>query len=217
MAVEGIDVSKWQQKMDWQIARDAGVRFTFVRASVGLDKDERVEINLMGAKEVGISRSTYHAFRANLDPVEQAEFFWAVTRNAYTFNSGVDLPLAIDVEQDIHVDDYAGRLDLFATHLEHISKWRPIIYTRQNLWNNRIGGDWARIYDLWVADWNGGVGKPRLPKTWNTWYIWQYTIGDGAKYGSSARLVPVDRFNGSYVDFWVWSFMHRLRRWLRSH
>src|SRR5262249_19644402 len=61
MPIQGIDVSYWQGDIDWEKVRDAGVSFTYIKATEGGDRiDPKFLENWEGAKRAGIARGAYH-------------------------------------------------------------------------------------------------------------------------------------------------------------
>ena len=65
MAVSGIDVSKWQGRIDWQRVKNAGVKFALLRAGYGdtlsypSQLDETFEYNYSECKRVGLPVGAY--------------------------------------------------------------------------------------------------------------------------------------------------------------
>src|SRR5512143_3772416 len=61
MPVQGIDVSYWQGDIDWMQARNAGVRFAYIKATEGGDVvDPKFLQNWQNAKNAGVVRGAYH-------------------------------------------------------------------------------------------------------------------------------------------------------------
>ena len=55
MPVQGIDVSYFQDDIDWQKVSDAGIRFAFIKATEGGDRlDPKFLANWRGAKAAGM-------------------------------------------------------------------------------------------------------------------------------------------------------------------
>ena len=62
--LRGIDVSKWNDKINWTAVAKSGIRFAFVRAGVGASKggftlDPKFAVNVNGAHEAGIGVGVY--------------------------------------------------------------------------------------------------------------------------------------------------------------
>ena len=61
----GIDVSKWQGQVNWSSVQQAGIAFTFVRATYGVSEiDSSFNDNWQALKNAGITRGAYHFFLA---------------------------------------------------------------------------------------------------------------------------------------------------------
>jgi GH25 family lysozyme M1 (1,4-beta-N-acetylmuramidase) len=207
----GIDVSRFQETIDWAQVRGAGIGFAFVQASrgSGLDCAVRPEscgadpywaFNYATAKANGIRVGPYHrAFvggsnlaEARADAVAESDLFIASVRATGGLVRG-DLRPALDVETP-----FAG-----LTH-KQLRTWvrvwvkrvrralgpRPIIYTNATSWaatgNTR---EFARSkHALWVANWN--VRRPAVPAgNWarRGWSVWQWT-SSGSVPGISGRV-----------------------------
>lgn len=60
MALKGIDVSRWQGKIDWKKAKNAGVEFAMIRGGYGENHvDSRFHENARGANAAGIPMGIY--------------------------------------------------------------------------------------------------------------------------------------------------------------
>lgn len=58
---EGIDVSEWQGKIDWNQVKNAGIEMVYIRSSSGSAyRDPQFYANYTGAKENGIKVGFYH-------------------------------------------------------------------------------------------------------------------------------------------------------------
>ena len=97
----GIDVSKWNQEIDWEAVKNAGVEFAIIRcgyrgASTGaLVIDPRYKENIEGAIEAGIPVGVYF-FTQALDEVEAVEEASMVIRLIEEYD--VDYPVFLDSE-----------------------------------------------------------------------------------------------------------------------
>jgi lysozyme len=194
--MQGIDVSRFQGKINWQRVADAGIEFAFVQASRGSGSDcavaptrcgpdEFYERNYRRARKVGIPIGAYHrAFvggdedrGVKRDARIEARLFLRLVGEL----RGRDLLPALDVETP-----FAGltqrELRIWVrTWLARVEKElgvKPFIYTNHSSW--QATGDttmFARAgHPLWVA--NFDVRAPKVPAAnWNGqgWAIWQYT------------------------------------------
>ena len=72
--VYGIDVSRFQGDIDWDLVAESGVEFAFIQISRSLtDIDAKFAYNWRRAKETGILRGAYQRFQPDQDVIGQAE------------------------------------------------------------------------------------------------------------------------------------------------
>src|ERR1700760_1954733 len=99
-SIHGIDVSKYQDVVNWQAVKnmrvqDISISFVFVKATEGLgNEDQMFSRNWKKIKEAGLIRGAYHYFLATKSGKAQAENFI----NSVTLMPG-DLPPVLDIEQ----------------------------------------------------------------------------------------------------------------------
>jgi GH25 family lysozyme M1 (1,4-beta-N-acetylmuramidase) len=198
---EGIDVSHWQNEIDWPSVAAANKKFAFMKASEGRDfVDDRYTLNRARAKSAGILVGAYHYAQPHVtagDAVVEADHFLATADIA-----AGDLPPVLDLEETNGLSD-AEMVTWVRTYLERIYERtgvRAMIYTSPNFWANSVGGStWfaANGYRLlWVAHWT--TGAPTVPAAdWAGfgWTFWQYT-SNGSVPGIVGR-VDLDRFSGA--------------------
>ena len=79
--VRGIDVSRYQERIDWTTLRNANingqpVRFAFIKTTEGTDLiDPYFNENFYQARQNDILRGAYHFFSPRTDARQQARFF----------------------------------------------------------------------------------------------------------------------------------------------
>ena len=198
----GIDVSKWQESVDWNRVRAAEVKFVYVKAVDGTWEDKGFKGHWAGSKAVGLLRGVYHYYRDDQDPKAQARKLLEVLRS--TGDLG-ELPPALDIEEVNNRTLTASKIKLCLEELEKLFGRIPLVYTRATIWNPRIGKvTWASRYPLWVAHytvagWTDNhiqrtlATQPSLPSPWNTWAIWQITDkAPASDYGISGRTADLD-------------------------
>ncbi len=192
--VFGMDVSKWQGTVDWAKVARAGVKFAFIRVSDGLSyPDGQYLANWAGAKANGILRGTYQFFRANEDPIAQADYLLDNMGPLEQF----DLPPVIDVEStDGQTSEtLASNVGAWIDRVETALGVAPVIYSGKYFWQENVGSDAFANYPLWVAQW--GTSCPNLPDQWGAWRYWQYSA-QGAVDGVVGN-VDLNEFNGPYA------------------
>src|ERR1051326_4397073 len=99
-SIHGIDVSKYQQIIAWDMVRAMQVKkvklgFVFIKATEGIgNTDPQFRRNWKRSKDAGLIRGAYHFFLPTKDGRMQAENFI----KAVDLKTG-DLPPVLDIEQ----------------------------------------------------------------------------------------------------------------------
>ena len=199
--VHGVDVSYYQDTVDWAQAKQAGIDFGFARISDGVNSpDTKFAANWSAMKQAGVVRGAYQFFRPGQDPTAQAELALKALGNSGNIAPG-DLPLVMDIEVTDSVPAATIRLNM-QTWLDAIEKGTgraPIVYTAPFM-SATIGTTFAK-YVLWVANYQ--VTCPTMPANWTSWTFWQ-TSGSGAAAGITGA-VDLDDFNGTLADLLVFA------------
>ena len=207
----GIDVSRFQETIDWTQVRGAGIGFAFAQASRGSGADCAVvpescgpdpywAANYAGAKANGVRVGPYH--RAFVGGSDRATVVQDAATEAGVFIGSVratgglvrgDLRPALDLETPfagLTPKQLALWVRVWVKRVRGALGARPIIYTNATSWaatgNTR---EFARSkHPLWVANWN--VRKPVVPaQNWagKGWAVWQWT-SSGTVAGISGRV-----------------------------
>lgn len=175
----GIDVSKWNQEIDWEAVKDAGVEFAIIRcgyrgASSGvLVIDPRYEENIRGAIEAGIPVGVYF-FTQALDEVEAVEEASMVIRLIEDYD--VDYPVFLDSESaggSGRADglDSEERTRVHRAFLQTIEAagYETGVYASRNWLNDRIDMTKLSDYKVWLAEY------AEVPTYDEYYHMWQYT------------------------------------------
>ncbi len=177
---KGIDVSRHQGEIDWNLVAQDGVEFAFIRVGYRgygtgkLVEDEYFEDNIKGAATAGIKVGVYFYSQAiNEEEVrEEADF---VLEKIAPYQ--IDCPVVFDVER---VSDSDGRMnaltveertlltEIFCQVIENAG-YRPMIYhnTEMGVMMLEIGN--LENYDKWFAAYSDVFYYPYDHK------IWQYS------------------------------------------
>lgn len=175
----GIDVSKWNQEIDWAAVKEEGVEFAIIRcgyrgaSSGALVIDPRYEENIQGAIDAGIPVGVYF-FTQALDEVEAVEEASMVIRLIEAYD--VDYPVFLDSESA----GGNGRADgLTATErtaahkafLETVSAagYETGVYASRNWLYDRINMTDLSEYKTWLAEY------AEVPAYEGYYDMWQYT------------------------------------------
>lgn len=195
-SIHGIDVSRYQQRVDWARVKKmnvAGIKitFAFIKATEGSwMKDPEFADNWENARKHGIIRGAYHFFLPSVSPKEQAKHFIRTVR----LRSG-DLPPVVDVEETngmskAQVQRYTKE---FLAILEKHYKVKPILYTNRDFYKNHFANEADfKPYCFWIAHYH--VAKLTMPDD-SKWHFWQHS-DRGSVNGINE---PVD-FNVFYGD-----------------
>jgi lysozyme len=197
----GIDVSRYQGKIDWDVVAahtDPKVIFTGIRATVSWGyQDTQFARNWSEAKRVGLLRMAYHVIYPSENATKQIDNLFSMV--------GTDLgelPLALDVELDqgVKASAIASNVLTQAQLIESRSGRKPIIYSRKS-WVDvyMAGASWLNNYDWWLAIYLSSgkehQGPPPLPKNVSKWLIHQ-SGSHGSPIGVQSLQLDYDRWNG---------------------
>ncbi len=199
--VRGIDISHYQNEIDWRTLRDAiikdvPIRFVFIKATEGADKfDPYFNLYFAQARRNELTRGAYHFFSTKSTGRKQAEYFCRMVQ----LEPG-DLPPVLDVE--IEVDKLAGysREKL----RKEVKDWLnvaeayygvpPILYASSAYKQHYLNGADFERYPFWIAHY-----YVKNPTYEGSWAFWQHT--DRGHVEGIKGKVDIDVFNGSAADF----------------
>ena len=199
--MKGIDVSKFQGKIDWQRVKAAGIEFAFVRVGWagyegGIDegKDPHFDANMRGAAAVGIPVGVYvYSYCKTPEAAKRA----AKEAVALCAPYRLTMPLVFDIEHDQNVPIYrsmsrAQVSDICAAFLAEVEKagYYAMLYTYKSFVNESLDMSKLSRWDFWLAhyttktDYTGAYG------------IWQYS-SSGSVDGINGRV----DMNIAYKDY----------------
>lgn len=169
-SVHGIDVSRYQNTIDWtdvkrMNVKDITIRFSFIKATEGSDDtDKKFKQNWQAAREAGIPRGAYHFFNPFRDGQAQAKNFI----NRVSLQKG-DLPPVLDIEQAgvLNKTELQQRVAGWLTLIEQRYNIKPILYTGADFYEKYLAGKFDD-YPLWVAHYLV-KDKPRVKRNWSFW------------------------------------------------
>lgn len=185
--LQGVDVSHFQGNIDWEVLKDQGISFSYIKATEGSGHvDTRLDANYQGAKEAGIIYGFYHFLSLESAPETQMENFKAAVGSFE-----MDLVPAIDVEwygnMRDNPPDKAKVLDTLTKMISLMEEeygQKPVIYTTQNFFIKYLSG-----VDLGTPMWIRNVYFYPI----QDFVIWQYTdraVMDG--YSGQEKYIDRD-------------------------
>lgn len=176
----GIDVSKWNQEIDWEAVKRAGVEFAIIRcgyrgASTGaLVIDPRYEENIEGAIQAGIPVGVYFFTQAR-DEVEAVEEASMTLRLIEEYD--VDYPVFLDSESTggkgrADELDNETRTKAHRAFLQTIraAGYETGVYASKNWLKDRLDMTALSDYRIWLAEY---AKAPTYDEHY--YHMWQYT------------------------------------------
>ena len=193
----GIDVSRYQGKIDWQTVKtDKNVGYVYLKATEGASLvDVTYRYNLDEARKAGLKVGAYHFFRKNGNGTLQAANFLDAVAGKM-----LDLPLAIDVEDWGNEDAESEavvrtNLQEMVTALQNRG-CRVMIYTNKDGHRSYIRDQFSHL-DLWLCTFK----HPRKVSGYD-WTMLQYS-----HWGNVAGVdgeVDLNVFNGDSLQWEAW-------------
>lgn len=209
--MDGIDISHYQETMNWEKARAAGVKFAILKASQGLTADSMFKVNsascpmeYKGAYHyLDYTKLHYKLGEEEIFGAKQARFFLQCI-SGWTHN----LVGFLDIENNTYWEalsaNYgrAKRIALaFKREYERQTGLKLGVYmnlstTGAKEWTGlKYDYVWRDFTDggLWMAQYNPTMS---LPYCWNRWHIWQKTDkANGAYYGAGSESIDLNVAN----------------------
>jgi GH25 family lysozyme M1 (1,4-beta-N-acetylmuramidase) len=199
--IQGIDVSEYQESVDWAAVKASGRVFGIARINVGDHLDPYFQDNWNGMRAAGMIRGAYQYYKPSFDPVQQADLVVSTV--------GVlgpdDLPAMLDIEilDGVAPAEVVARLRTWLDIVEAGTGKRPLVYTGAYFWDDNIGSTALADYPL-VIPWYG-TNCPGVPDAWNGpgWKFHQYSES-GTVPGVSSNPTDLDVYNGSEAQLRAW-------------
>jgi len=151
--MKGIDISSYQQNVDFKKVKNSGIEIVYIKVTEGLTySNPLLKSQHAGAKAAGLKIGFYHYLRGN-DPVLEAKHFISVIDGLSS-----DCKYAIDVEEFVgnSITEISSKVRQFANYLISIGK-EVCVYTGDYFYANNLNSS-VKDLPLWVAHY--GVSKP---------------------------------------------------------
>lgn len=186
----GIDVSTWQNKIDWKKVKQSGVSFAMIRAgfrkldSGTIVMDNRFLDNIKGAIANNINVGVYFFSMAqnSAEALEEARWLVDVVKDY-----DITYPLAIDIEvfnqNRLTGIGYDVMTDNALVFCEYVKKmgYTPMIYSYANALTKYFNTAKFVNNRIWLAQYNDTVTYK------GNYHMWQYT-SDGSVPGINGRV-----------------------------
>jgi len=177
---KGIDVSKFQERIDWNKVAADGVQFAFIRVgnrgygTGAMVEDSSFKRNIKGALDAGVKVGVYFFSQAitEEEAIEEANF---VLEKIAPYQ--VECPVVIDVEM---ISGDEGRMDAITVEERtHITKvfcetiqnagYKPMIYMNLEMAAMGLNLEELEDYEKWFAYYNPEMYFPY------EYSVWQYS------------------------------------------
>lgn len=194
--IHGIDVSRWQERIDWQRVakmRDNGIRlqFAFIKATEGEKLvDPYFTRNWRQSRKNGLLRGAYHYFSPSVSASVQARLFLQTV----DFEQG-DLPPVLDVEErgNLSVKELRKRVSQWLKMVEKSTGKKPIIYSGSVFYQENLAG-YFEEYPWWIAHYY----QRRPDSGARAWRFWQHS--DRGRVDGINSAVDFNVFNGTMKE-----------------
>lgn len=204
--LSGIDVSNWQQQIDWLAVGGTGQSFVFAKATEGTAfTDVTFPLNRSGATVAGLRFGAYHFARPSGtsdasvvgSAIAQADYFLSVAEPRRN-----ELLPALDLETtgNLSVASLSLWVQTWLAQVVARTGIKPIVYVSPSFWKERVGDSpvvAASGHRLWIAHWTKAA-LPILPgASWGGlgWSFWQWN--NCQNVAGINGCVDGNRFNGS--------------------
>ena len=170
----GIDVSKWQGKINWAKVKNAGVDFAMIRSSFGdSDVDIQLKNNVAGCEKYNIPYGFYHyTYATNVSEARKEARFMLKTIKNYN----PEYPIVLDIEDDLYKKMSKKKItNIICAFMEEIEAagYYATVYSYATFLTDYVNMDVVSKYNIWVASW-GDTDK--LNASYSHQYgMWQYS------------------------------------------
>jgi lysozyme len=193
--LDGIDVSYWQQNIDWAKVKAAGKKYAIMRATHAMKVDTKFDFNWKECHAKGLHCGVYQYFEPAEDPIVQADLMLGMMGK---LQPG-DLPPVIDVESTTGANptQLATAVTKWIAHVEKATGVKPIIYSGAYFWEGNVKSNAFAAYPLWHPQYTT-ASCPTIASPWTNWHFWQHS-STGSVSGISGN-VDLNRWNGTAAD-----------------
>ncbi len=200
----GIDVSKYNEEVDWNLVKESGIEFAFVRVgfrgygSGDILLDEMFESHITGAKKAGLKVGVYF-FTEAINAKEAEEEAQFVLDQLKEVGIKPDYPIVLDVEK-VNVSSARAenlskedRTEVAIAFCEKIRKagYTPMIYGNIKCFINMLDLSLLKDYPKWFAYYDESI---YFPYELSCWQYSEKGIVDGVKGEVDINILLDDSF-----------------------
>lgn len=194
MELKGIDVSHWQEDIDWQLVKNSGVEFAIIKAGGsddGFYTDSKFESNYAGAKAVGLPIGAYYFvgkdFVSSADGKADADRFIEIIKG-----KSFEYPVYLDIEST-NPKDKEGVTDAainFCRQMENAGYFVGIYGSDIGTFRTRLDNERLVNWTKWVANYSH---EPS--------YVTDYKMWQHSSKGNIAGIQGNVDLNICYADY----------------
>lgn len=173
----GVDVSAWQNEVDWQQVKDAGMEFAMIRLAWrgstegGIYEDKYARANYQGAKDAGLAVGGYFFSQAvtENEAIEEAEYVLEMVKDWE-----IDMPIVFDWERsnnrtaDMDKQAVTDCTQAFCQRIQEAG-YETMVYFNVRQIYNEVYIEELKDYPLWLAMYDAPMTFPYKVG------MWQYT------------------------------------------
>ena len=185
---QGVDVSKYNGAVDWNQAKNAGIKFALIK--VGSTKsgiDPNFDANIRGAQAAGIQTGVYiYSYATTPEAAINEANLVLQWIEPYTINFPVVFDFEDRTQRNLSSEQMISIINSFCMTID-AAGYYPMVYSYKNMFDGKLN---ICGWDRWVAHYNESCGST------NNVCIWQYTSkGRVPGFGGNVDL------NYQYKDY----------------
>ena len=233
----GVDVSRWNTRIDWKELRNGGVVFAIAKVSQGTHgRDRLVRTHLEGAQAAGMVTGGYHWCDPNLSESSQLENFAESVEGLGIDFAAADVEqywiswqewLDRNIQQIVRPERISENARVLAEGMAKVTGKKVLIYTRATFVQQYAQPmlKWMAGWDLWLAHYPYPRGRatltwtdlltrhmpriagPNLPDGCKSWKMWQFSGDRFVLPGTGGSPINLSMFNGTLDDLRAWCGM----------
>ncbi|MBQ9065158.1 MAG: hypothetical protein IJ123_06900 [Blautia sp.] len=198
----GIDVSSWQETIDWKKVKNSDVDFAIIRLIHGIDYvDSLYDYNMKNATANGIPVGIYVYSKAKTVAEAVSEARFAIKK---VTGYKISYPIVFDMEDDVSAALTTElRTSIVIAFCEEIKKagYYPMVYTNISWYLTKLNMSKLKDYDVWLARYGDTINKPDQNSFRYT--IWQATGGDTTPGMNPTKglIDGIPTWNNADIDF----------------
>lgn len=156
MTKKGIDVSVWQNNIDWARVKAFGTEFAMIRASYSTQgADRKFQQNIEGALRAGMPCGVYlYTLATTPQQARDEANFLLELIHPYQ----LEYPVAFDIEEPtiygkMSSNDMTAIVKAFFDEM-HTAEYYATLYSSVSMLNNKLNNSVIAKYDVWAAQWS---------------------------------------------------------------